>query len=57
MTTCSPKGSDQCNVWPVFLPTMVTARLSEPVNLRKFRRLSPLVQLYRNVLRLFAPLM
>ena len=34
-----------------------TMQRSEPVNLRKFRRLSPLVQLYRNVLRLFAPLM
>ena len=34
-----------------------TLGVCEAVSLRRYRRLNPLVQLYRNILRLFAPLM
>lgn len=34
-----------------------TLKVCERISLRKHRRLNPLVQLYRNILRVFAPLM
>ncbi len=34
-----------------------TRRVSQPISLRQWRHLNPLLQLYRNILRLFAPLM
>ena len=34
-----------------------TLTLSEPITLRRFRHLNILLQLYRSILRVFAPLM